>query len=60
MIRPLSFRVIEGGRGLPLHRVPMVPRDDLRPVNGLALALVGGLLIWAGIAAVMWNVWGQP
>jgi len=59
MNRPLSFRVIEGGRQ-PLHRVPMVPRDDLRPVNGIALALVGGLLIWAGIAAVVWNAWGRP
>lgn len=61
MTRPLSFRVIEGGRGAPpLHRVPMVPRDDLAPAYGFALAMVGGVLIWAALAVVAWNVWGRP
>lgn len=54
----LSFRVIEGGRDL--HRVPVIPRDDLAPAYGFALAMVGGVMLWAGIAALVWNVWGRP
>ena len=58
MNRPLSFRVIEGGRAE--RQVPVIHRDDLAPAYGFALAMVGGVMLWAALAVVAWNVWGRP
>ncbi len=55
----MSFRVPDLSRGRDLHRIPVVPRDDLAPAAGLALAMVGGVMLWAGIAVLAWNFWGR-
>lgn len=39
--------------------VPDRPRDDA-PAVGLAIAVVGGLLFYAGVAVAVWWWWGRP
>ena len=56
--RPMSFRVIEGGRGsVPLHRVPIVPRDDLAASHGLAVGVLLAVPVWCALAGIVWWAW---
>jgi len=41
MTRPLSFRVIEGGRDKPLY-----PRDDSNPARGVLIACALSVPLW--------------
>jgi len=49
MTRPLSFRVIEGGRDKPVY-----PRDDSNPARGVLIACALSVPIYVGIGAVVW------
>lgn len=55
---PISFRVIEGGRQ-PLHRVPMVPRDDLSAARGIAVGVLLAVPVWCCIAGIVWWAWAS-
>lgn len=63
MTRRLSFDVIEGGRdNAPQPAfVPDRPRPRpiLTPAEAMAACAVVGLLFWAGVAVVAWQVWGR-
>lgn len=54
----MSFRVIDGGRGsAPLHRVPLVPRDDLAASRGIAVGVLLVLPVWCALAGIAWWAW---
>lgn len=54
----LSFRVPDLSRAE--RQVPVIPRDDLSPAHGIALAMVGGVMLWAALGVWLWNAWGRP
>lgn len=53
----VSFRVIDGGGDpvarLPLHRAPMVPREDSNaPAKGFLIGVALGLPMWWGVYSI--------
>ncbi len=60
--RALSFRVPEDVNEWPKPAwVPDRQRAPDCPVcRGMAVALVGGVLLWGLIATAAWHLWGRP
>ncbi len=51
-MRRMSFRVIVNET--PLHRVPLVPRDDLSAARGIAVGVLLAVPVWIAIVGVVW------
>lgn len=51
-MRRMSFRVIVNET--PLHRVHLVPRDDLSAARGIAVGVLLAVPVWVCLVGVIW------